>query len=179
MWYTSLVQMPEGTLSTYLSSNCCKTAKRESGSFLQPQGPSLRFLPQRKQIPLQSGLHRSWLSMSENERCRHDVGPDRRSRHGCRRPIGPPPAPDSASGTRTAWTGYADIPRKGTCAAVTDAVQRRAYLSGQLENACGVADASAGQNRLACRAAAAEYQIGQIFACLKRTACTGYHKNRL
>ena len=104
MWYTSLVQMPEGTLSTYLSSNCCKTAKRESTSGLQPQGPSLRFFPQRKQMPLQSGLHRSWLSRPSTKAvvtisvrsAQPSWMPKVHSSSACS---------SSCSGTRTAWTG--------------------------------------------------------------------------
>ena len=96
--------MPEGTLSTYLSSNCCKTAKRESGSFLHPQGPSLRFLPQRKQTPLQSGRHRSWLSMLRTKAvvmisvrsAQPSWMPNTHSSSACS---------NSSSETRTAWTG--------------------------------------------------------------------------
>ena len=63
IWYTSLVEMPLGHIVYFLSNNCCKAAKRGSGSGLQPQGPRFRFAPHREQSPLQSSLHRSLLSM--------------------------------------------------------------------------------------------------------------------
>ena len=59
--YTSLIEMPfRHIVYFFLSSSCCRTANLESGSLLQSQGPSLRFLPQRKQSPLQSSRHSSF-----------------------------------------------------------------------------------------------------------------------
>ena len=165
--------MPEGTLSTYLSSNCCKTAKRESDSFLQPHGPSLRFLPQRKQTPLQSGLHRSWLSMLRTKAvvmmsvrsAQPSWIPNTHSSSACS---------NSSSETRTAWIGICTAG-----AAVAHAVQRRGEFAGKFENARRIANLAIGQNWLRRRLAAAENKVGQIFVRFKRKTCAGRYKNRL
>ena len=102
--YCHVVHLLGSNASTahYLLIYPVTAARQQNGdpaSGLQSQGPSLRFLPQRKQMPLQSGLHSSWLSHVEHECRRHDIGPDRRSRPRCRRPtVRHPPARAPAPG---------------------------------------------------------------------------------